>query len=743
MKIVKLTILFLLLSFYAEAQNAWNRITPTPQENTIRDICRIPGTEKIIAVGNGATVMITEDLGETWELILNPAGLSNEIPMEVVYFYDDLIGYISSEYWIFETDTYYRYILKTIDGGYSWSVISNLPGTGYWGINDLYFINPDTGIAVGYEGKMIKTIDGGENWSEIGSGVSYNLNSIDFCNDSTGFIVGSYHAEALKTSDYGNNWSLVGFISPMTDGGLYDLKFVSDSVGYIIGHDGCILKTINSGASWDYVFVGSATSIWARTIDFFDENNGVAGCYKYYMLSCLMATHDGGSTWTEFLLPEFHEEHSSVCCLDTNSFLFCGNEGMVYSSTNGGINWNPHFERSFWGSIYQVQYLNNDLIYCLACDNRYIPFATSRLYKSIDGGENYTSVINCNMYDLSFKTPVAFHFLDENMGYFTYWNDSLNVEKTTDGGDSWTKVESGNFTDKPYAIQFHDEQNGLISGFISIFKTIDGGNTWVQVHSSYMFPFIEFMDIQYLNSNEVIVAGGELGYTVLVKSQDGGNTWEEMVLGQYGLVYDIGFFNNVLFLLCENSTILKSTDGGNSWQFTTINSPDNIEMHNIHFLNENTGYAVGSGPFATILKSTDGGDTWNAIQAGATSGLNAVHFLDENTGYVYGENGLILKTTTGGMTSIHKPRFNKLQNSVSVYPNPFSETIKVKYQLVNSEKKSCIEVFGLNGKKILYYGLRNPEGEAIIDCKGFKTGVYLIVLRNEQEIMEIRKVIKK
>jgi len=73
------------------------------------------------------------------------------------------------------------------------------------------------------------------------------------------------------------------------------------------------------------------------------------------------------------------------------------------------------------------------------------------------------------------------------------------------------------------------------------------------------------------------------------------------------------------------------------------------------------GYAVGHGQFESIVKTTNGGETWNTINSKTTSGLNAVYFSDENSGLVFGENGIVLKTTTGGVTGFEETK-QRLEN---------------------------------------------------------------------------------
>ncbi|RKY87001.1 hypothetical protein DRQ09_05195, partial [candidate division KSB1 bacterium] len=55
-----------------------------------------------------------------------------------------------------------------------------------------------------------------------------------------------------------------------------------------------------------------------------------------------------------------------------------------------------------------------------------------------------------------------------------------------------------------------------------------------------------------------------------------------------------------------------------------------------------------AGQNGVILKTTDGGVNWNVLNAGTGEDLNNIYFLNESVGFVCGNNGIILLTEDGG-----------------------------------------------------------------------------------------------
>ena len=116
-------------------------------------------------------------------------------------------------------------------------------------LNDLHFIDGQTGYVVGSNGTILKTVDGGMNWIGQNSGTNQPLNAVYFCNPDTGWVVGgSSQALLLKTEDGGANWNSIA--TGINSGPLLDIEFQSSGLmGLAITSDS-IYHSIDCGITW-------------------------------------------------------------------------------------------------------------------------------------------------------------------------------------------------------------------------------------------------------------------------------------------------------------------------------------------------------------------------------------------------------------------------------------------------------------------------------------------------------------
>ena len=114
----------------------------------------------------------------------------------------------------------------------------------------------------------------------------------------------------------------------------------------------------------------------------------------------------------------------------------------------------------------------------------------------------------------------------------------------------------------------------------------------------------------------------------------------------------------IFLLLFTNYSLLIAQTG---WFLQT--SPTTKNLHDIFFINSQTGWACGDS--GRIIKTTNGGTTWTLKTTPTNLTLRAIRFSDSNYGYAVGGDddqnpfcqdlNVILKTTNGGENWIFPP----------------------------------------------------------------------------------------
>jgi len=205
------------------------------------------------AVGAEGVIFKTIDGGNTWTSI--------DLPIETVdrlgslYFIDSNTGYgLGSREPPYSFNKYYKIILKTNDGGNTWSSSKALMG--YGSLRSVFFSDANTGYAVGYDGTVdyhhgviYKTIDGGVTWTVNWSNAlekSPPISSVYFVDSYTGYATGSN--QLLKTINGGTSWTIFDLAEGLSLSSVY---FTSTTTGYLVGSDGpqngIIFKTETGG----------------------------------------------------------------------------------------------------------------------------------------------------------------------------------------------------------------------------------------------------------------------------------------------------------------------------------------------------------------------------------------------------------------------------------------------------------------------------------------------------------------
>ncbi len=139
--------------------------------------------------------------------------------------------------------------LKTTNGGLNWDTLPHLNHNTV--METMSFISESVGFKGGwYNGNLQKTTDSADSWSSVTFVDSLTDGQIfDFHieqNMPNSYYACGWYGQLFKSTDGGDNWfTLNSGLSSNTS--LFGIYFISDSVGWAVGANGTIIKTINGG----------------------------------------------------------------------------------------------------------------------------------------------------------------------------------------------------------------------------------------------------------------------------------------------------------------------------------------------------------------------------------------------------------------------------------------------------------------------------------------------------------------
>ena len=408
--------------------------------------------------------------------------------------------------------------------------------------------------------------------------------------------------------------------------------------------------------------------------------------------------------------------------------LFCGSDGGIYVSSNGGTNFTD-----------LTKTIQNGIIYKLAVAKQ---TSSKMMTGHQDNGGHAFNANQWKNYYGADGMDVAISPLNQNLSYgFIQYGGSLY--KSTNAGTS---------------------SGGFVAGApLDETGTDDDGGNWVTP-----------LEINSL---------GELfaGYSMLYKLT--GGAWVQQSISTIGTgdidLITIDPSNNNNMYVANGSQLYKSTDKGINFTFV-YTAPTTISNICVHSSNSNIVYLLTAGTSGQALKSIDGGTTFSNIAAGLPSigkfcikhqagnannplfiGTNlGVYYKDDTTAtwtafdtnlpnvkvtdleINYVDNNITASTFGRGVwqsplpTILGTEEFN-LQN-IGIYPNPSNGIFSVQLGEVIPRK---IEIIDLTGKTIYTKNEFDNNKEIVLNLSSISNGIYFIKIATETQSL-VKKIIK-
>jgi photosystem II stability/assembly factor-like uncharacterized protein len=482
---------------------------------------------------------------------------------------------------------------QTVFAGTAFSLYKSTDNGGFWreiGI-DLY-IGPVNAIAIDpansrtvYAGTyfgILKSTDAGESWAPLITGMFYTTRALVIDRQNTNTIYAGTDQGIFKSTDQGSTWATV-----WCDNYSYIVSLAADPLSPQIIYAGTsesgVYKTSDGGVNW--ISIGADLEGW------------VANALVLSSPQVLYAATDGAGVYKSTNFGEnWAQTNKGMGALAVNKVLLdrlspqiiyaCTSVSGIYRSTDGGVIWkmiNKGLTGKNISDIVQDP-VNPNTLYARA--------PGGHIFKSMDSGSNWNSL------DMTGDAMA----LDRAAPWTLYAGQQYGVYISSDYGASWIKpVNDLQYT--AVRTLTIDPLSPLIvyAGTYGkgIFKSTDGGTSWSALNSGLSNDGLYVSTLAIHPTNPQILFLGSMTGGIF-KSTNGGNSWSVASSGLSpntnisSIIFDPSS-TQTIYAALPSKGVFKSINLGNSWQ--SMNT--NLSSLEINALAMDSGipkiYAGGSG----------------------------------------------------------------------------------------------------------------------------------------------------
>jgi photosystem II stability/assembly factor-like uncharacterized protein len=278
---------------------------------------------------------------------------------------------------------------------------------------------------------------------------------------------------------------------------LFSVSFPTEKEGWACGRYGTILHTSDGGATWSRQ--SSGTTFTLSGICFPDTKNGWAVGNK----GTIAHTTDGGRTWEKQESP-IDYFHMDVAFLNAREGFITSERTHILATTDGGKTWEVRFE--------DEDYILKSISFC-DDQHGWAVGEFGHTYHTRDGGKTWEK--QAGLYemdwDTGFITGEDFLFDVVAMSPQEAWSVGIlgTVKRTTDGGATWEKVDTGAPKVQLYTIASNGQGVVVIGGKGVFRSSKDGGMTWGDAKFEPTIEYGWIYDIEFLKDGNAVACGEE------------------------------------------------------------------------------------------------------------------------------------------------------------------------------------------------------------------------------------------
>ncbi len=341
--------------------------------------------------------------------------------------------------------------------------------------------------------------------------------------------------------------------------------------------------------------------------------------------------------WTELNPKVPRVDYLGIHFVNKDTGWACGDLGALIKTTNGGIDWTVS-QTNTTTPLLKVKSFNGQIVLASGYDGL--------ILRSVDCGESFTQITSGVTGDLW-----GLEIVNDTLGWAC--GNSNSLTKTTDGGITWQRVVTPDYSSDYWWIDFLNESYGFIAANGKVLRTIDGGNSWEIIQAGDSYPLF---CVDAIDSLHIAAAGyGDGVYRAKnIYSNDGGYTWINGGNLTWDVVNCIQYVNpDTGYLIMNEVGLYKTTNHGQDWTPLDLTGSGIPGLFEMQFLkNMNLGYAAGIG--LRIYQASNILDVWNKLII--NDNFVDVYFTNETTGFA-AANRIIYKTTNAGLNWFVLPNF--------------------------------------------------------------------------------------
>ncbi len=433
---------------------------------------------------------------------------------------------------------------------------------------------------------VYKTTDAGANWSQI---YATQFSDMEFQPGTPTTIYGSSMAgDIYRTINSGSTWTA----TLTTTFGRVEMAVTpaNPNIVYAVMQDlpspvdeSPVYKSTDGGASFFRIFNSSTISLFGYQCDGSDIGNSQAS----YDL-CIAAdpnnanivivgginvwkSTDGGVNWNiathwsstcSSTVTIVHADQHYLAYQPISNHLFLGNDGGLYKSANNGTSWSYIGSGLVTTQIYRIgvaQSTSNEFMlgaqdngtkaflsgswkdviggdggYCFIdySNQNYLfgEYVLGDISRSLDHGVTWTHISSGLSGSAAFISPFV---IDPNV-HTTIYVGYQDVWKSTDQGDSWTKISNwAGSTLRHIAVAPSNSQTIYATTQSILYRTTDGGTTWSNITGTLPVgsSLITYFSVKNDDPNTVWVSMGNYTANRIYQTTDGGATWTSISAG--------------------------------------------------------------------------------------------------------------------------------------------------------------------------------------------------------------------